>query len=159
MVGRGERRVDRISRRYGLFGRVKGEAKTLQQLKLENESPREMGMDVAAAAKGSKAAQDVANALSAYLLIKVSSSDTFSLLLHRVDHAAAYPGPSSCPPGASLALSPAFSRIFVEPTRKFVWHRVLRRPVVATRNGTGLPGKGNSPVNRVAKQAGVTRSD
>jgi hypothetical protein len=81
----GERRVDRISRRYGLFGRVKGEAKTLQQLELENESPREMGMDVAAAAKGSKAAQDVANALSAYLLIKVSSGHTFSLLLHRVD--------------------------------------------------------------------------
>ncbi len=69
----GERRVDRVARRYGLFGRIKGGAKTAEQLELERETPKEMGMDVVAAAKGSKAAQDVANALSAYLLIKVNA--------------------------------------------------------------------------------------
>jgi hypothetical protein len=67
----GEKRVDRVSRRYGLFGRTKGEKASEGHLQ---DTPAEAAMQVVTAAKGSKAAADVANALAAYLLVKVSCS-------------------------------------------------------------------------------------
>ncbi|KAJ9126348.1 hypothetical protein QFC24_002082 [Naganishia onofrii] len=105
-LAEGERRVDKVARRYGLFGYEKGQKAVLLE-EGGGVHAEEEAKQLARAAKGSKAAADVTNAVAAYVLVK-------ALLPARI--------------GVSLAFAPAFSRGVIDPTRRFVWHGMLRRP-------------------------------
>jgi len=65
----GQRRVDKVARRYGLFGYEKG-SKALDAA--DQLSSEDQALQVAAAAKQSTAAAGVANAVAAYVVVKVS---------------------------------------------------------------------------------------
>ncbi|KAJ9099845.1 hypothetical protein QFC21_003847 [Naganishia friedmannii] len=67
-LAEGERRVDKVARRYGLFGYEKGQKAVLEGGVHAEEEAKQLAL----AAKGSKAAADVTNAIAAYVLVKVS---------------------------------------------------------------------------------------
>lgn len=72
-LAEGERRVDKVARRYGLFGYEKGQkAVLLEEGSGGVHAEEEAKQLLARAAKGSKAAADVTNAIAAYVLVKVS---------------------------------------------------------------------------------------
>lgn len=122
-LGEGERRVDRVARRYGLFGYDAGTKREMSAID-EGEITEEARQLVGLAERGSKAAADVTNAIAAYVLVKVCPLLFESKLMAHTLHQALLPARI----GVSLAFAPAFSRRIVDPTRRFVWHRVLRRP-------------------------------
>lgn len=122
-LAEGERRVDRVARTYGLFGYPRGGGDGDEKGVNAGEEARQL---VAVAGKGSKAAADVTNAIAAYVFVKVSftSSGRMSSLTNLRSGQALLPARI----GVSLAFAPAFSRRVVNPTRRFVWHGILRRP-------------------------------
>lgn len=69
-LGEGERRVDRVARRYGLFGYESGTRAGVASVE-EGEIVEEARQLVGRADRGSKAAADVTNAIAAYVLVKV----------------------------------------------------------------------------------------
>lgn len=66
----GQKRVDKVARRYGMFGYEKG-SKALDEA--DQLSSEDQALQVAAAAKQSTAAAGVANAVAAYVVVKVSA--------------------------------------------------------------------------------------
>lgn len=69
-LGEGERRVDRVARRYGLFGYDSGTKREMSAVE-DGEIADEARQLVGLADRGSKAAADVTNAIAAYVLVKV----------------------------------------------------------------------------------------
>lgn len=75
-VGEGERRVDRVARRYGMFGYNSGTAPGVASVE-EGEIVKEARQLVGRADRGSKAAADVTNAIAAYVLVKVRTFELY----------------------------------------------------------------------------------
>lgn len=69
-LGEGERRVDKVARRYGLFGYDEGTKAGVAAVE-EGEIVEEARQLVGRADRGSKTAADVTNAIAAYVLVKV----------------------------------------------------------------------------------------
>jgi hypothetical protein len=65
----GQQKVDKVARRYGFFGYEKGSKASVEQ---DQMSPEDQALQAAAAAKQSTAAAGVANAIAAYVVVKVS---------------------------------------------------------------------------------------
>jgi hypothetical protein len=65
----GQKRVDKVARRYGLFGYERGSKAVAEEDRMSSEQE---ALQVAAAAKQSSAAAGVASAVAAYVVVKVS---------------------------------------------------------------------------------------
>jgi len=66
----GQRRVDKVARRYGLFGYEKGSKATAEEDRISSE---EEALLIAAAARQSTAAAGIASAVAAYVVVKVGT--------------------------------------------------------------------------------------
>jgi hypothetical protein len=80
-LGEGERRVDRVARKYGMFGYASGTAPGVASVE-EGEIVEEARQLVGRADRGSKAAADVTNAIAAYVLVKVRICGLFVVVAH-----------------------------------------------------------------------------
>ncbi|KAG7563055.1 hypothetical protein FFLO_01487 [Filobasidium floriforme] len=100
----GQKRVDKVARRYGLFGYERGSKVVAEEDRMSSEQE---ALQVAAAAKQSSAAAGVASAVAAYVVVK-------AILPLRI--------------AASIGFAPGFTRYALEPFRRGIWHGLLRRP-------------------------------
>lgn len=121
----GQKRVDKVARRYGLFGYEKGSKAAAEDDRLSSE---EEALQVASAARQSTAAAGVASAVAAYVVVKASpgmaTAPRISLLLMLSCTQAILPLRIA----ASIGFAPGFTRYALEPFRKGIWHGLLRRP-------------------------------
>lgn len=73
----GEKRVEKIGKKYGILGydkvdRINTTSAPTSQVTSELEGPGSGGKEMVKSATASKAAEAVANAISAYVVVKVS---------------------------------------------------------------------------------------
>ena len=125
----GEKRVEKVGKKYGILGYTKvskADNGTIQPHigNNEGESISEEAHVLAIQTKGSSAAEKVANAISAYVVVKVSHLiSVWHSVGREID------GSQALLPvriGVSLAAAPAFARFALEPFRRLV----IRKPPI-----------------------------
>lgn len=111
----GEKRVERVGRRYGFWGFEKGSKRADA-----NDKSAVMEME----GKTSRAAEGIANAISAYVVVKVSKTRWGGLSTALMVVQAALPFRIAF----SIGAAPAFARFALEPIRR-IGQRLTKRNV------------------------------